>query len=563
MDAEHPYLDTIEGILFPLDCARALTVMILARHGQWNDIANLGIDPLHYTDADSFRRAYQATKLLSKAEWLPTGIDRRKVAVEKFRDAETQCRLTNEFWSAYRSGRLKIHPNYERIFVSARRKIGLVLGSQLYKWTEFCNFGPGADLTTKQGMTSAYNKLSQPGSITSGALPYMEAFCELTRLGQLFTWDIRTRRLAIEITRGNRVTFVPKNAKTFRSIAVEPRWNIFMQKGLGRYLRYRLRQFGVDLDHQEINQNRAMVGSRTGKYATIDLASASDTISSEVVRELLPLPWLTIFESLRSPAYLLDGEWHDYQKWSSMGNGYTFELESLLFWALCSSVHEDVSIYGDDLVVPTESFETIRAVLGIAGFSLNPEKSFYQGPFRESCGFDTFLGEKVTPIYWKDQLSELGTLRLVNQISVLASRCVTVVPQMVPDWDPIGCKIYWRPSPATKCLYRDAKWKPVWSRLARSLPRRFQVRGPTFLSSVIHDSSSSWRCTRRAGWSGYFVRLWLPIPRRFRFHMFEAALISQYFQPSTDGYVVRERYTWKKQTVFIPQGYEDLGPWIG
>lgn len=509
--------------------------MILARNGQWNDIANLKIDPLHYTDVHAFRCAYQATRLLSKAEWLPTGIDRRKVAVEKFKDAETQCRLTNDLWRAYRSGRLKFikNPECEQILMSARRKIGNVLGDQLYKWTEFCNFGPGADLTTKQGMTSAYNKLSHPGSVTSGALPYLEAFCETTRLGQLFTWDIGTRRLAIETARGNRVTFVPKNAKTFRSIAVEPRWNMFMQKGLGKYLRYRLKRVGVDLDDQGINQERARVGSRTGKYATIDLASASDTVSSEVVRELFPLPWLTIFESLRSPCYLLDGEWHEYQKWSSMGNGYTFELESLIFWALCSSVDPDVTVYGDDLVVPTKSYEKICIILDLAGFSLNKDKSFNQGPFRESCGFDAFQGIKVTPIYWKDQLSELGTLRLVNQITQLAD---------------LGS-------------HRDKAFKPVWAQLTRSLPRRFQVKGPTSLSSVIHDSSTTWRTTRNYGWDGTFIRLWLPIPRRIRYQSFEAALMSQHFQPSTDGYVVRDLFTWKKRTVFVPSGYKDLGPW--
>jgi hypothetical protein len=280
----------------------------------------------------------------------------------------------------------KFLPDLERIFHSARRKIGNVLGSQLYRWTEFCDFGPGADGSTVRGLTSAYNKLESSGSITGGAYPYLDVFSELTALGRLFVGNPATRMLDITFSRGNKVTFVPKNAKTHRPIAVEPRWNIWMQKGLGLYLRGRLRGVGVNLDFQGLNQAFAIYGSRTGKYATIDLASASDTVSYEVVQALLPEPWLTVFAALRSPAYYLDGKWRDYEKWSSMGNGYTFELESLLFWALCSSVDEDVSVYGDDLIVPTKSFDTIVRVLEAAGFSVNSEKSFADGPFRESCG---------------------------------------------------------------------------------------------------------------------------------------------------------------------------------
>jgi hypothetical protein len=427
-------------------------------------------------------------------------------------------------------------PYYERVFSSARRKIGKVLGDQLFKWTEFCDFGPGADGSTVSGMTSAYNKLSTPGCITGGAYPYLDTFASLTSLGRLFVGDVSARRLNVRLARGNTVTFVPKNAKTDRPIAVEPRWNIWMQKGVGRFLRNRLKLFGVNLDFQGLNQALAIYGSRTGKYATIDLASASDTVAYEVVQALLPEPWLTIFSALRSPSYRLDGEWKDYHKWSSMGNGYTFELESLIFWALCSSINEDVAVYGDDLIVPTESYQQVVRVLEVCGFKVNTEKSFSSGCFRESCGTDAFDGETVTPIYWKDTLDDQGTLRLVNQITVLSRR--------------LGFSGYRTPS-----------LRAVWKELVYQLPKRFQQRGPTSLSTVVHDTSSKWSAVRRYGWDGVFINLWLPIPRRFRFLDFDVALISQYFQPSSDGYVVRDRFCWKKRTVFVPSGYEDVGPW--
>ena len=530
------HIKVAEQILCALDCPRALTIVIMMRNGMWGEIANLRIDPLGFNTSDSFFRSYQATKLLSKAEWLPTGIDKTAVAKEKFAEAEELCRITNQYWRSYRRMEFKFLPDYERIFHSARKKIGKVLGAELYKWTEFCDFGPGADGSTVRGMTSAYNKLSDTGCITGNALPYLDVFTALTSLGRLFKGDISAGRLNVRLARGNKVTFVPKNAKTDRPIAVEPRWNIWMQKGIGRFLRSRLKRFGVNLDHQGLNQALAIYGSRTGKYATIDLASASDTVAYEVVQSLLPEPWLTIFEAVRSPSYCLDGKWRDYYKWSSMGNGYTFELESLLFWALCSSIDEDVAVYGDDLIVPTESYQQAVRVLEVCGFKVNTEKSFSAGPFRESCGTDAFDGDTVTPIYWKDSLDDQGTLRLVNQITVLSRR--------------LGFSGYRTPS-----------LRSVWKELVYQLPKRFQQRGPSTLSSVVHDTSSKWNAVRKYGWDGVFINLFLPKPRKFRYRDYDAAVISQHFQPSSDGYSVRGRVCWKKATVFVPSGYEDIGPW--
>jgi hypothetical protein len=502
----------------------------------WDEIANLKLEPKQFLTSDSFFRAHQATKLLSKAKWLPTSIDKLGVATKKFKEAEESCRLTNLIWASRRRKEFQFLPDYERILFSASRKIGMVLGSDLYKWTEFCDFGPGADRSTVRGLTSAYNKLERPGSITGGAYPYLDVFSELTALGRLFVGNPSTRRLDIAIERGNKVTFVPKNAKTDRPIAVEPRWNIWLQKGMGRFIRNRLKLFGVNLDFQGLNQAFAIYGSYAGKHATIDLASASDTISYEVVQGLFPEPWLTILDALRSPCYLLEGEWHRYHKWSSMGNGYTFELESLLFWALCSSIDEAASVYGDDIIVSSKSYDTVVRVLELCGFSVNPEKSYKDGPFRESCGQDAFQGDSVTPIYWKDQLDDQGTLTLVNQITLLSRR--------------LG------PSD-----YRNPRLKKVWKELVYQLPKRFQQRGPTTISTVVHDASSSWSAVRKFGWDGVFINVSVPVPRRFRFRDYNAAVLSQYFQPSSDGYVVRDRVVWKKRTVFIPCGYEDIGPW--
>lgn len=532
------YIGIAEQILYALDCPRSLTVVIMMRNGMWDEIANLTLDPKGFCDSQSFFRAHQATKLLSKAEWLPTTFRKRQVAKAKFEEAELLCAQTNRFFKAYRKGELKLLPYYERVLFLARRKIGKVLGDNLYGWVEHCNFGPGADWSTRHGLTSAFNKLSSKGSITFELLPSLNTFLALTSLGYVLNVvDVETRLpRKIEVVRGNRVTFVPKNAKTERPIAVEPRWNIWMQKGMGEFLRKRLRRFGINLSDQSLNQTLAIYGSRTGKYATLDLASASDTVSKGVVQTLLPEPWLNMFACMRSPAYFYERKWHDYHKWSSMGNGYTFELESLLFWALASSVDEDIAVYGDDLIVPSKSYDTIVDVLGLCGFKVNTSKSYANGPFRESCGTDAFDGDDVTPIYWKEKLDDQGTLTLVNQLSALADRL-----------GPSG--------------FRSKGLKKVWKGLVYQLPKRFQARGPTTISTVVHDSENTWKAMRKWGWDGLHINISVPVSVRYRYWDYEAAVVSQNFSPSSDGFTLRDRLTWKKRTVFIPHGYRDLGTW--
>jgi hypothetical protein len=531
------HVEVAEQILRALDCPRALTVVILMRHEMWDDIATLTCDPKGFNDSETFFRAYQATKLLSKAKWLPTTFDKRQVAIRKFWEAETVCAATNERFKAYREMKFQFLPHIEQVFHSARRKIGKVLGDQLYAWTVDCDFGPGSDCSTSGGWTSAYNKLSDPGDVTLGALPLLETMVGLTSLSRLFQWNIETRRLDVGLSRGNKVTFVDKNAKTDRSIAVEPRWNMFMQKGVGRFLRRRLKLFGVNLDHQGLNQASAIWGSACDNLATLDLASASDTVSKELVQALLPEPWVDMLGALRSPAFFLDGKWSSYEKWSSMGNGYTFELESLIFWALASSIDENAAIYGDDIIVSSESVERVKEILLVAGFALNDAKSFSCGPFRESCGTDAFLGHTVTPIYWDDPLHEAGTLSLVNGLTRLAQRLGPL---------------------KTRCK----SLKAVWKQLVYKLPKCWQQRGPTSIATCVHDSSEKWNAVRRWGWDGVFLNITVPVPRKFRYKSWEAAVVSLNFQPSSYGFQVRDRVVPKKTTVFIPSGYEDVGPWV-
>jgi hypothetical protein len=164
--------------------------------------------------------------------------------------------------------------------------------------------------------------------------------------------------------------------------------------------------------------------------ATIDLSMASDTICTELVYELLPLDWVMFLDSLRSPFTAMpDGTQLKNEKFSSMGNGFTFELESLLFWAITQAITDEecpggtVAVYGDDIVCQKQVSGKLIAALRVAGFVPNEEKSYVDGQFYESCGKHFFGGFDVTPAYQKESPSSAPeAIRLGNRLIRLADR---------------------------------------------------------------------------------------------------------------------------------------------
>jgi hypothetical protein len=214
-------------------------------------------------------------------------------------------------------------------------------------------------------------------------------------------------RERVSWVRYNKLSFVPKTAKTSRSIAVEPFLNSFLEKGIDTIMRRKLLKIGLDLRRQEPNQELARRGSvEVGDpYCTIDLSSASDTIASDLVLELVPPEWGDLLDAVRCHYYEDEGVVRKYHKFVSMGNGFCFPLQTLLFASVCHAVAvmrgcvPDFRVYGDDIIVRKEIFDDVMLSLDRLGFLPNSRKTFSEGPFRESCGTDWFAGVNVRPIY--------------------------------------------------------------------------------------------------------------------------------------------------------------------
>jgi hypothetical protein len=181
----------------------------------------------------------------------------------------------------------------------------------------------------------------------------------------------------------------------------------------------------IDLSDQTVNQRLAYAGSLGGydPYVTIDLASASDSISIELVKELLPSDWFSFLNELRSPSYISpQGEEIRYEKFCSMGNGFCFPLETAIFTAVCHAAYkvvglsDDFSVYGDDIIVRQSCALFVIELLKSLGFKVNPEKTFIHGPFKESCGADYFGGVAVKPITLDERLDNIqSVIKLHNQ----------------------------------------------------------------------------------------------------------------------------------------------------
>lgn len=214
---------------------------------------------------------------------------------------------------------------------------------------------------------------------------------------------------------GNRIEFVHKKQDEARTIALEPAMNVLLQLGVDGHIRKRLKKFGIDINDQSINQKLAQVGSITNLLSTLDLKGASDKISMHLIENIFPYEWVEYFYLLRSDVgFFPDGSQVRYEKLSSMGNGFTFAVETLIFAACVFAVapevkfSENAHVYGDDIICPTSSVQELTRLLLLCGFSINVEKSFFlENNVRESCGADFHNGQNIRPVFLRHNLERM------------------------------------------------------------------------------------------------------------------------------------------------------------
>lgn len=408
---------------------------------------------------DTPKERYLRESLLSKyADPDPKALlARQKAARDKWLGVEERNARTNLRLLIHDPEKVIAGLKVGSVLEHSRRTIRHVLGSE----PPHClsgSFTGGASTSTKRTGGSLARKYSVVPDVTQEA--WVSILPQLVDEFLGSPWiQVMPEVLTPRVVPGNVMFFVPKNNEIERVACKEPDLNLLYQKGAGNFIRSRLRQkVGIDLNDQTRNQQLALRGAATGELATVDLSSASDSLTTQLVCELLPTGWFTYLKSLRC-AYTripdLDGgsddRNHENEMFSSMGNGFTFELESLLFFAIANAVTRllrlkgEVSVYGDDIIIPSQAFQVLRYHLNFLGFKVNESKSFYQGPFRESCGKHYHGRTEVTPFYIKGPiLSYAGVMRVANQLRRWLSAPADTGKQSQTSWLDPGWYDVWR-----------------------------------------------------------------------------------------------------------------------
>lgn len=537
-----------------VDSPRSLACWMLYKYREYRQLVELEIDPLLYDSVESFEGDYLCSSFFLKYRDFDLDIDREERAFQKWLAAEDLCRATNDKFRRMLRGDSPLFSSQALQALSlAQQKIHSILGDIDRQFiASHSRFGPGSDASTSGDKTSTYHKFGNRGSVTPWALDtfsdyfgsYWDDEKELEVPGSFVEDLVHESSLVL----GNKLSFVPKNAKTDRAICTEPRWNVFIQLGIGDLIVKRLKRVGIDLKDQNPNREAASRAYDQG-LATIDLSSASDTVSKNLVLELLPEDWSDLIFKTRSPRTFYKGKWYLLEKVSSMGNGYTFPLESLIFYAFayaaCRLTDSDIGeirVFGDDIIVPAKAYATLVDVLSQVGFQVNPEKSFCEGPFFESCGSDYFRGKNVRPIFLKERVSNVErAIRLANQIVEFARR-------------------------SNRYRSFNSRYLAAYQCCVERIPRSHRLFGPLELSTgVIHAPFDICKPVKacstfeRRGWEGYLVLAFVPTAVKQLGSNYRGHLYSKLFQDiaTGNGFYTRNFVRWKRKIVYVPT-YSDF-----
>ncbi len=319
----------------------------------------------------------------------------------------------------------------------------------------------------------------------------------------------RTQEFGDALVPGNTLFFVPKTTEIARTCCTEPGINMIIQKALGAYMEQRLEKcFGIRLDTQpDLNRALARVGSTLGNFGTIDLQSASDSIRLSLCEAVIPSRVLGFMKVSRSPvATLPSGDVEELRMVSTMGNGFTFPLQTILFSSVVRSVYSVMGIpeyevntsggqvrqwgvFGDDIVVRREAYDFTVRMLQKLCFVVNDTKSFNSGEFRESCGYDYYDGAFVRGVYVRSLETVSDAFSAINRLNrwsgVHSIRLRRTIGMLLNRHNRLVAKFAVPPSEAVDCgvqvpfkLSRPEVDQRYWFKYQKLVPKRRMTELP-------------------------------------------------------------------------------------
>lgn len=356
----------------------------------------------------------QCLLLFKKQKALPSE-SRKARAVDSFFETERELRTRRQ--------------SILNAWSTSHDRINLILFADVFSHVEddirtgayFFKHGPGSVAEKAYGIRK-YSVVQESWTKRlDKVLPYDEVcFANHRHLVDSIT---TSQPLSPKDERAMRVILVPKTQKTPRIIAADQTANQFVQQGIHLSLIQHIKNSdtlrpSIDWTDQERQRRLARRGSIDGSFATLDLSEASDRVHVSLVSRMLRRHSLlrdTVF-ACRTTRADFSGKTIFLEKFAPMGSALCFPFETMIFTVIVieavlrarsqpvttRNVHRAlraVSLYGDDIIVPTATAITVAASLEAFGLKINNRKSFWTGEFRESCGGDYFRGLDVTPVY--------------------------------------------------------------------------------------------------------------------------------------------------------------------
>jgi len=386
-----------------------------------NDIKSFRQIPTQLTyheDPYTFKCRYQIESLLKRHRYQnDTYTDKELVdkAIFAYNDTQSRLKLVNLDDLSTDTG---IVLSLARVYAS--RILGAYCDEE---HRSLCRFGKRASIGIPARKACEGERWEPPMSGSREQISWFDS--EMSQIPQVQEyWSARkgsdrAERSTYQEVNSLKLTLVPKTFKSLRSIMPNTTIGSYQSYGLGEMIRKRLKRHGFDIRTlQERHRMLAMKASVNDLFVTADLSSASDSITDALVRRILPSDWYDILSRNRiSTVVLPDGSECESLTFCTMGIGYTFPLQTLVFLSLLKAIEafnykrfdkRTISVYGDDMIYSSRMHEQVVYHFSNLGFVINIDKTFHEGHFRESCGGDYYHGVDVRPFQPRTGQSHVG-----------------------------------------------------------------------------------------------------------------------------------------------------------
>lgn len=242
-----------------------------------------------------------------------------------------------------------------------------------------------------------------------------------------------------------KIAEVPKTIKSNRIVSSEPALYMYAQLAVADDLDRQMHQLyrkHVSLHDAELHNGFL----RRHGACSIDLSDASDHVSMDLVKAVLPQLWPVLARVRSSASLFPDGEEVDLSTFAPMGSGVCFPILTLVCIGICGFAKHLLAktypwmrqnlwfhVYGDDIIVPQEMYSLVCSLLTFSGLKVNEQKSCPTGIYRESCGLELYDDVEITPAYLRDPLQSVPATKVESACGILVARGFDRTAEAVAD----------------------------------------------------------------------------------------------------------------------------------